>query len=111
MDSVANVLLGHDRFYSRITPKYIFDEKLWGRLIYGFAVGFLFGWIMNLWGLLGFIQEATWETVISYYVASFYFDRVMRYRMLFSFCYLARHGLRSSQDLKKYGILDEHNVT
>ncbi|TFX27766.1 ECF transporter S component, partial [Escherichia coli] len=49
-------------------------KTLWGRLLYGFAVGFLFGWIMNFWGLLGFIQEATWETVIAYYVASFYFD-------------------------------------
>lgn len=49
-------------------------KKLWGRLLYGLFVGFLFGWIMNFWGLLGFIREATWETVISYYIASFYFD-------------------------------------
>ncbi|MGO0732090.1 ECF transporter S component [Bacillus shihchuchen] len=25
-------------------------KKLWGRLLYGLFVGFLFGWIMNFWG-------------------------------------------------------------
>lgn len=87
-------------------------KKLWGRLLYGFAVGFLFGWIMNFWGLLGFIQEATWETVIAYYVASFYFDLShaisnVIFLLLFSTSWITI----LTRLKKKYGILDEHNVT
>ncbi|MBT2579646.1 ECF transporter S component [Bacillus sp. ISL-8] len=87
-------------------------KKLWGRLLYGFAVGFLFGWIMNFWGLLGFIQEATWETVIAYYVASFSFDLShaisnVIFLLLFSTSWITI----LKRFKKKYGILDEHNVT
>ena len=57
VDAVANVFMGYDWFYSWIIAEYIFNEKLWGRLLYGLFVGFLFGWIMNFWGLLGFIRE------------------------------------------------------
>ena len=87
-------------------------RKLWGRLLYGFAVGFLFGWIMNFWGLLGSLQEATWETVIAYYVANFYFDLShaisnVIFLLLFSTSWITIF----TRYKKKYGILDEHNVT
>ncbi|MGH0429313.1 ECF transporter S component [Bacillus hominis] len=87
-------------------------KKLWGRLLYGFVVGFLFGWIMNFWGLLGFIQEATWETVIAYYVASFSFDLSHAisnaiFLLLFSTSWITI----LTRFKKKYGILDEHKVT
>ena len=51
-------------------------------------------------GLLGFIREATWEAVISYYIASFYFDLSHAIRMLCSYYYLVLLGLRFLQDLK-----------
>ncbi|PES62690.1 ECF transporter S component [Bacillus cereus] len=87
-------------------------KKLWGRLLYGFVVGFLFGWIMNFWGLLGFIQEATWETVIAYYAASFSFDLShaisnVIFLLLFSTSWITI----LTRFKKKYSILDEHNVT
>ncbi|PEV08887.1 ECF transporter S component [Bacillus thuringiensis] len=86
-------------------------KKLWGRLLYGLFVGFLFGWIMNFWGLLGFIREATWETVISYYIASFYFDLShaisnVVFLLLFSTSWITI----LTRFKKKYGILDEHNI-
>lgn len=43
-------------------------------LIYGFISGFLFGWIMNLWHIIGFIKPITKTAIIGAYVASFYFD-------------------------------------
>ncbi|MGH0424526.1 MULTISPECIES: ECF transporter S component [Bacillus] len=86
-------------------------RKLWGRLLYGLFVGFLFGWIMNLWGLLGFIREATWEAVISYYIASFYFDLShaisnVVFLLLFSTSWI----MILTRFKKKYGILDKHNM-
>lgn len=45
-----------------------------GLSIYGFVVGFLFGWFMNLWFILGFLGDFTWSTFLSAYIASFYFD-------------------------------------
>ncbi|MBG9580271.1 membrane protein, partial [Bacillus thuringiensis] len=86
-------------------------KKLWGRLLYGLFVGFLFGWIMNLWGLLGFIREATWEAVVSYYIASFYFDLShaisnVIFLLLFSTSWITI----LTRFKKKYGILDKHNM-
>ncbi|TKI79007.1 ECF transporter S component, partial [Bacillus cereus] len=55
---------------------------------------------------------ATWETVISYYIASFYFDLShaisnVIFLLLFSTSWITI----LTRFKKKYGILDEHNVT
>lgn len=42
--------------------------------VFGFLWGFLFGWIMNLWFILGFFENIRWEVFASVYLASFYFD-------------------------------------
>jgi energy-coupling factor transport system substrate-specific component len=42
----------------------------------GVAYGFLFGWIMDLWYVLVYIQPLTIKTFIAAYLASFYFDLV-----------------------------------
>ena len=73
--------------------------------------GLLFGWIMNFWGLLGFIREATWEAVISYYIASFYFDLShaisnVVFLLLFSTSWITI----LTRFKRKYGILDKHNM-
>lgn len=99
-------------FIAGLLRNTFFMKKLWGRLLYGLIVGFLFGWIMNFWGLLGFIREATWETVIAYYVASFYFDLShaisnVIFLLLFSTSWITI----LTRFKKKYDILDEHNMT
>lgn len=99
-------------FIAGLLRNTFFMKKLWGRLLYGLIVGFLFGWIMNFWGLLGFIREATWETVIAYYVASFYFDLShaisnVIFLLLFSTSWITI----LTRFKKKYGILEEHNMT
>lgn len=45
-----------------------------GRSIYGFVVGILFGWFMNLWFIMLVIKEFNWNLIYPYYVASFAFD-------------------------------------
>ena len=45
-----------------------------GRCVYGFIVGFLFGWLMNAYVIILMIEQFSWKAIIPYYVASFYFD-------------------------------------
>lgn len=49
-------------------------KNLIGRCIYGFIVGVLFGWVLNLWFVITFIGELNWEAILIYYSASFWFD-------------------------------------
>ena len=42
--------------------------------LYGFLSGFLYGWIMNLYFIIGYVSPITWQTVGAAYVSSFFFD-------------------------------------
>ena len=45
-----------------------------GLCFWGLASGFVYGWIMNLYYILGYIRPITWQTVAAAYVSSFFFD-------------------------------------
>lgn len=45
-----------------------------GLCLWGLATGFLYGWIMNLQFIIGYIDPITWHTVAAAYVSSFFFD-------------------------------------
>ena len=45
-----------------------------GLCFWGLISGFLYGWIMNLYYILGYIRPITWQTVAAAYVSSFFFD-------------------------------------
>lgn len=49
-------------------------QKVWGKMIFGFVWGYIFGWIMNLWIVFSYIENMTVEFFISIYAASIYFD-------------------------------------
>ena len=52
-------------------------QVTWGRILFGIAWGFLFGAIMNLWGLLAFTQsgsELDTNILLSYFAGSALFD-------------------------------------
>ncbi|MFD2671089.1 ECF transporter S component [Marinicrinis sediminis] len=49
-------------------------RTLSGRLIFGVLAGFLFGWIMNLSGVIILLGDFSWSAFFAYYAASFYFD-------------------------------------
>ena len=42
--------------------------------IYGLLSGFLYGWIMNLYFIVGFIDPINWAAIGAAYVSSFLFD-------------------------------------
>lgn len=51
-----------------------FLKTLWGKSIFGFIWGFLFGWFMNLWIIVGNIENMSLEFVIGIFLSSVYFD-------------------------------------
>ncbi|MCR4963803.1 MAG: ECF transporter S component [Firmicutes bacterium] len=42
--------------------------------IFGLLCGFLYGWIMNLYMVMGYVSPITWGTVLPIYISSFFFD-------------------------------------
>ena len=110
VDAVANVFMGMIGFIAGLLRNTFLMKKLWGDY-YGFFCG-LFIWLDHeFWGLLGFIREATWKTVISYYIASFYFDLShaisnVVFLLLFSTSWITI----LTRFKRKYGILDKHNM-
>lgn len=41
---------------------------------YGLFSGFAYGWVMNLYYLVGYVRPLTWQTVTAAYLSSFFFD-------------------------------------
>jgi energy-coupling factor transport system substrate-specific component len=52
-------------------------KNKWGRILFGVIWGFLFGWIMNLWGIIGLMQSGSpinIKAVLVYFAGSAVFD-------------------------------------
>ena len=77
-------------------------------LAFGFIWGFLFGWIMNLWFVIGFMKEVTLKAFMTYYAASFYFDLAHALSNIF---FISIFRERVEKILKRakfrYGILQD----
>lgn len=52
----------------------ISDRASFRLCIFGLVTGFGYGWIMNLYYIIGYISPITWQTVAAAYVSSFFFD-------------------------------------
>ena len=48
----------------------------WLLVVWGFASGFLLGWIMDIYYIIGFVNPITVKSIVASVVASFYFDFV-----------------------------------
>lgn len=84
-----------------------FMKSRLGLSTYGFIVGFLFGWFMNLWFILGFLGDFTWKTFVSAYVASFYFDLAHALSNVFFLYLFSSSWIHILNRFKrKYAILD-----
>lgn len=89
----------------------LFAERGWiqnkvGLLVFGGVWGFLFGWIMNLWYVLGFFETLSWSVFISAYIASFYFDLAHALSNVFFLAIFASSWQKVLQRVKKkYGLL------
>lgn len=83
-----------------------FMKQLWGKLVFGFVWGYLFGWFMNLWIIVGLLEQMTWELFISIYVASVYFDLAHALSNVFFLAVFSSSWIRILYRFKrKYGLL------
>lgn len=64
-------LIGY--FAGKLNNTFIFKYRI-NVYFYGFIMGFVYGWIMNIWYVIGFIKPINWTTIGTAYIASFYFD-------------------------------------
>src|SRR5690625_390775 len=81
-------------------------KQMWGKLLFGFVWGYLFGWFMNLWIIVSAIENFTWEFFISIYVASIYFDLAHGLSNVFFILLFSSSWLRILHRFKrKYGLL------
>lgn len=89
----------------------VFMKSLIGRNIFGFVWGIVFGWFMNLWVILGFIEEITWNVIVVTYVSSFYFDLAHALSNVFFITVFSSVWLRILLRVKKkYGMLSDGKI-
>lgn len=81
--------------------------KIWGKCLFGFVWGYLFGWFMNMWIILGNIENFTWEFFAGVYVASIYFDLAHGLSNVFFIVVFGASWIKILERFKrKYGLLD-----
>lgn len=81
-------------------------KKLWGKVIFGFIWGYLFGWFMNLWIIVSIVENLTWDLFISTYVVSIYFDLAHALSNVFFIIMFSRSWIKIMERFKrKYGLL------
>ncbi|XJZ28835.1 ECF transporter S component [Bacillota bacterium Lsc_1132] len=92
-------LLRHSRFMNH--P--------WGRIAFGIGWGFLFGWIMNIWGFFAFTQfgnPITIKMIVAYFAGSVLFDSFHALSNAFFLLVFGNSWIKSLTRFKrKYGLL------
>lgn len=73
---------------------------------FGFIWGFLYGWIMDLWQVLGFLNPITLKSFLLTYAASFYFDLTHAISTAVFLILIAKPWLKILTRVKlKYGLM------
>lgn len=91
----------------------VFQKRSWFThriflYFFGFLSGILFGWILNLQYLLGYVNPLTWEAVLVSYGASISFDLVHGISTVVFLAVLEKPWGKKLHRLKqKYGILEK----
>lgn len=82
-------------------------SKLWGKCLFGFVWGYLFGWFMNIWIVVGNLESFSWEFFVGIYVASIYFDLAHALSNVFFLLVFGVSWMRILERFKKkYGLFD-----
>ena len=81
-----------------------------GRIIFGIAWGYLFGWVMNLWGFLSIVQSGSpfeWKAFMVYLIASATFDTMHAVSNVFFLLLFGEVWIKIlSRFKRKYGLLN-----
>lgn len=79
---------------------------LWGKSIFGFVWGYLFGWFMNLWIIVSNISGLSWVFVISVYLSSVKHDLAHALSNVFFLVLFSTSWMRIMKRFKvKYDLL------
>ena len=78
--------------------------------IYGFFSGFFYGWIMNLYHIVGYERPITWQTFFSTYITSFFYDLSHGVCTALVLWFVAEPWVRKLLRIKKKFALDGENV-
>ena len=83
------------------------NSKL-AKMIFGFAAGIMFGWIMNLWYMVSYLDSVSINGILLAYSASAYMDLLHAFSNVF-FIALFADSLEKilARIRNKYGILDQ----
>ncbi|WP_283679201.1 ECF transporter S component [Lentilactobacillus sp. Marseille-Q4993] len=94
-----------------IIGKYKWSQNVKVLCVFGFAWGFIFGWIMDLWYALAYVQPLNMKTFIAAFVASAYFDLAHALSNVFFIALFYKSWYRIIMRFKqKYGLLDEAEI-
>ncbi len=81
--------------------------KMWGKCLFGFLWGYVFGWFMNMWIIVSNLENFTWDFFVGIYVASIYFDLAHGLSNVFFLIVFGASWIKILQRFKKkYGLLD-----
>lgn len=82
-------------------------KKLWGKCIYGFLWGFLFGWFMNLWIVVSNLENLSWNFLIGIYASSLSHDLAHALSNVFFLLIFSTSWIKIlSRFKRKYGLFD-----
>ncbi|MEH7414606.1 ECF transporter S component [Neobacillus drentensis] len=88
----------------------LFMKRRWGQILFGVLWGYLFGWIMNLWGFIALIQSGgsqTWKAFIVYMIGSATFDTFHAISNVFFLVVFGGIWIKIlSRFKRKYGLLE-----
>jgi len=87
-----------------------FMKRRWGQIVFGILWGYLFGWIMNLWGFIALTQSGgsqTWKAFIVYMIGSATFDTFHAISNVFFLAVFGTIWMKILTRFKrKYGLLE-----
>ncbi|WP_342514313.1 ECF transporter S component [Sporosarcina sp. FSL K6-1522] len=82
-------------------------KKMWGKCLFGFVWGYLFGWFMNMWIVVSNLESFTGEFFVGIYVSSIYFDLAHGLSNVFFLVVFGASWLKILERFKrKYGLLE-----
>ncbi|WP_339254727.1 ECF transporter S component [Sporosarcina sp. FSL W8-0480] len=83
-------------------------KKVWGKCIFGFIWGYLFGWFMNMWIIVSNLESLSWEFFVGIYISSVGHDLAHSLSNVFFLLVFSASWLRILERFKrKYGLLGE----
>lgn len=82
--------------------------SMWGKSVFGFAWGYIFGWFMNIWIIVSNVSGFSWAFVVGVYASSVKHDLAHALSNVFFLVLFSASWLRIMERFKvKYGLLDK----